>query len=569
MRVRNKPLVILVLLAAAAAALAGGCSSDSPSEPSQPPGQPPGQPPTGQAFNISVTVTPGTLEAGGEESATIRVEVRRTDNNQPPPNGTTVVISTTLGSLNAPGGPQSDVFELVNGVATALFFPPADPGTAIIRAQLQGSVGQAQVQIAEADALFISFVNPPVGSPQGGDQVTIQGSGFEPPVRVTFGGANAQVLSVSPNQIRVVTPPSPGAGNQQQNVNVTVTINVNEEEEASDTLVGGFTFSPGGSTDVPAVFSVTPGSGPNEGGTLVVINGEGFVAPVQVIFGQGSSPDNFEGQEAQIQSVTPNRIEVLSPAAVGFGQDNRDQLVAILVRNLASGLATVSPARFQYGTPVLITGVGPTIVPFFGGVPVIINGQGFDAPVAVTLGGIAQPATSVTGTEIVVATQPIVTSSCADVTGPVSVTNLETGGSATAEGLTFTYRVVAFSPEILDVNPTAGPQSGNTPVTITGANLFNSRVLFGGRPASVGAESPDGTSVTVQTPFLPDEALRTEACDDNMDGTNGQRFLPTAVDVTVINRDTTCQDTFPDAFVYNPSNTSCRNDVGAPPPEEP
>ena len=569
MRARNTPLVILALLLAGAVALAPGCSSDSPTEPSQPPGTPPGGGPPATAFAITVTVTPNTLEAGGTESATIRVQVRRTDNNQPPPDGTTVVVTTSAGSLGAPGGPSSDVITLTNGVGTILLFPPADPTTAVVQAQLQGSVGQAQVEIAEADAFFVSFVNPPVGSPQGGDQVTVQGSGFEPPVRVLFGAANAQVLSVSPNQIRVVTPPSPGAGNAQTVVAVSVTINVNQEEEATDTLAGGFTFSPGGSTQVPAVFSVTPGSGPNEGGTLVVINGEGFNAPVQVIFGQGNSPDNFEGQEAEIVSVASGRIEVLSPAALGFGQNNQNQLVAILVRNLASGLATLRPSAFQYGTPVLITAVSPTSAPFFGGTLVTIHGQGFDAPVAVTLGGRSQLPTSVTGTEIVVATQGITFSQCpgTDPSGGVTVTNIETGGTATSPaGVTFTYLVTAFSPVIFDVDPNTGPQAGNTLVTITGTDLRTPLVEFGGRPAVVTSVAPGGGSVTVRSPFLPDESLRTEACDDNMDGTEGQRFLPTAVDVTVINRDTTCADTFPDAFEYNPSDASCRNDVGPPPP---
>jgi hypothetical protein len=268
----------------------------------------------------------------------------------------------------------------------------------------------------------------------------------------------------------------------------------------------------------------------------------------------------------EIVSVSSGRIEVRSPAALGFGQDNQNQLVAILVRNLTSGLASVRPSAFQYGTPVLITAVGPTVVPYFGGVLVTIHGQGFDAPVAVSLGGIAQPATSVTGTEIVVATQPIVTAQCQDVTGPISVTNIETGGSATAQGLTFTYRVVAFSPVIFGVNPNAGPQAGNTLVTITGTDLRNPRVFFDDRPAVVTTVAADGSSVTVRTPFLPDESLRTEACDDNMDGTQGQRFLSTAVDVRVVNRDTNCEDTFEDAFVYNPTNTTCRNDVGPPPP---
>ncbi len=564
MRARTIPLAILALLLAGAVVLAPACTSDSPSEPSQPTPPPPGGG-GGASFAITVTATPGTIEAGGAESATIRVQVRRTDNNQPPPDGTTVVVATTAGALGSPTGPSSAVVELGGGVGAIPLFPPADPGTAVVQAQLQGSVGQTTVEFAEPDTFFVAFVEPAVGSPQGGDQVTIRGSGFEPPVRVLFGAGNAQVLSVSSGQIRVVTPPSPGAGNQQSVVAVSVTINVNEEEEATDTLTGGFTYSPGGSTQVPAILSVTPGSGPNEGGTLVVITGEGFNAPVQVIFGTGTA-DNFQGQEAEIQSVTSGRIEVLSPAALGFGQDNQNQSVAILVRNLTSGLATVRPSAFQYGTPVLITAVGPTTVPFFGGVLVTIHGQGFDAPVAVSLGGIGQPPTSVTGTEIVVATQPIVTTQCQDVSGPISVTNIETGGSATAQGLTFTYRVVAFSPEIFDVDPNSGPQAGNTLVTITGANLRTPRVEFGGRPAALVSVAADGTSVTVRTPFLPDEALRTEACDDNMDGTQGQRFLPTAVDVTVINRDTTCEFTFEDGFVYTPANTTCRNDVGPPPP---
>jgi len=563
MRARNTPLAILALLLAGAVVLAPGCSSDSPSEPSQPTPQPPGGG-GGASFVITVTAVPGTIEAGGAESATIRVQVRRTDNNQPPPDGTTVVVATSAGNLGSPTGPSSAVIDLTGGVGAIPLFPPADPGTAVVQAQLQGSVGQTTVEFAAPDTFFVAFVEPAVGSPQGGDQVTIHGSGFEAPVRVLFGAGNAQVVSVSSSQIRVITPPSPAAGNQQSVVAVSVTINVNEVEEATDTLAGGFTYSPGGSTQVPAVFSVTPGAGPNEGGTVVVITGEGFSAPVQVIFGQGT-PDNFQGQEAQIRSVTSTRIEVLSPAALGFGQDNQNQTVAILVRNLGSGLASVRPSAFQYGTPVLITSVGPTIVPYFGGVLVTIFGQGFDAPVAVSLGGIAQPATSVTGTEIVVATQAITTNNCADVTGGVGVVNLETGDGDEAD-VDFTYRVEAFTPVIFGINPPSGPQAGNTLVTITGSDLRSPRVEFGGRPAVVTTVAADGSSVTARTPFLPDEALRTEACDDNMDGTQGQRFLSTAVDVTVINRDTTCEDTFEDGFVYNPTNTTCRNDVGPPPP---
>lgn len=564
MTVRNTPLAILASLLLAGTFALAGCSSDSPSEPSQPPSPPGGGPPASGSFAITVSADPATVPAGGDDTSIIRVQVRRTDNGQPPPDRTTVVVTASAGAFDAAGTQASVVLELINGNASVVFFPPLDPGTAIIQASLQGSVGQTQITIIEPDVLFVSFVSPSVGSPQGGDQVTVHGQGFEEPLRVTFGAANAQIVSSSPTQIRVVTPPSPGAGNQQSVVAVTVTANVNEEDQAADTLAGGFTYSPGGGTEVPAVFSVTPGSGPNEGGTLVTIVGEGFDAPVQVIFGQGAA-NNFEGQEAEIQSVTSNRIEALSPAATGIGSNNQNQLVNILVRNLDSGLVTVQAAAFRYGTDVQITSVAPTIVPYFGGGLVTIFGQGFDAPVAVGLGGIAQPPTSVTGTEVVVSVQGITTGNCADVTGPVTVVNIETGDGDEAD-VDFTYRVEAFSPVIFGISPNAGPQGGNTLVTITGTDLRAPLVTFGGRPAAVQTVAGSGTSVTVRTPFLPDEALRTEACDDNGDGTQGQRFLATAVDVEIENRDTTCSFTFPDGFVYNPSNTSCRNDVGPPPP---
>lgn len=549
---------LVLLLAVVLLAFAGACSTDSPTAPERPDPTPPGGGGGGTtAFNVTVTAQPGTVAAGSDDPVLITVRAVRTDNGQPAPAGTLAVVSAFEGTFGTVGGPQSVTVELVNGVAQVSYFPPADEeGSVIVQATVAGSRGQVTIEIEGTATFFVSHVTPASGSPQGGDTVAIIGNGFEGPVRVLFGATNAVVLSVSPTRITVRTPPSPADDvTDTVTVPVTVTINVNEEEEQADTISGAFTYRPGG-TDIqqPAIFSVTPTTGTNEGGTQVSILGEGFQSPVQVQFCNGDCV------EATVISVSPNRIEVRSPSATGFGAVLRDAPVDIRITNLNSGLTTTSTDAFRYGTEVRLTSIGPNRVPYFGGELVTIFGQGFRGPVAVGLAGWTQPTNSVTGTEIVVRTVGITPGECQDVEGPVSVVNIDTG--AGDEGLVFIWLVEQFAPVILAVQPSSGPQAGGNNVTIRGNFLLSPRVTIGGRPAEVLSSSADGGQIVVRAPFLPNEDLNTEPCDANADGTLGVRFLPTAVDVRVVNAATTCTDTVADSYVYNPSDTSCRNDVG-------
>ncbi|MGH9363072.1 MAG: IPT/TIG domain-containing protein, partial [Thermoanaerobaculia bacterium] len=298
---------VLAMLAILPAAW--GCPSDSPSEPAQPPAAPiPPVPVT--TFNVTVTANPSQIQAGSSEGSTISVRVVRTDTGAPPPDLTEVVLTTSLGSFNSVGsGVQSVTLQLVNGEAQAVLFAGADVGTATVQARVGPSAGATNVRIAGPATFFVGSLSPGVGSPAGGEQVTIVGGGFDGPVRVTFGGATAQVLSVSPTQIRVRTPSAvaagvdPGVGESAQ-VDVAVTINLNEPGQATDTVTRGFTFAHGGGpVQQPQVFSVNPASGTNDGGTRVTLLGTGFQAPVQVFFGQGATADAFNGVEATVESV--------------------------------------------------------------------------------------------------------------------------------------------------------------------------------------------------------------------------------------------------------------------------
>jgi hypothetical protein len=580
---RNAPR----LLSAFALAAVLGCTSDSPTEPSGGGVVSPKPPDPVSTLTVTVTADPGTITPGGQGS-TVTIDVRRTDNGQPPPDGTPVTLTTTLGGFGTVGGPQQVQVQLVNGRAQAVLFAGAEAGTATVRAQVSasGSTGQgaANVVFGQAATFFVSSVDPNVGSAQGGEQVAILGGGFDNPVRVTFSGAAATVRSVSSNRIIVTTPSAAAAGvsvgvGEAAAVDVEVTINVNETNQLSDSVDRGFTYTAGGGgTDQPQIFSVTPASGSNDGGTTVTITGAGFQSPVQVLFGIGSSADNFNGIEATVESVQPNRIVVTTPPARGFGQNLTNEVVDILVKNINTGFFTVRTDQFKYGTDVLITSMSQGSGSASGGTRVTIHGQGFDDPVAVSFHfpdadvSVAQAPISVTGTQIVIVTSPApLPDECPENgvidSDSVQVVNIETGDSDDADiGFAFIFPV----PQIFGINPSSGAPGAT--VTITGQNFApNVQVLFGdpATGSSAAIVSSSSTAISVRVPNAPQGfQFIQEPCDGNGDGIpGGMRNAATPISVTVRNLDgSDCVATLTNAFLLTPPNTTCSGDNSTPPP---
>jgi hypothetical protein len=577
-----KPSKILSMFVFGLGLAIAGCQSDSPTEPGGgAPVQTPKPPVPVTTYTVNVTANPNQLAAGGGTPTNVTVEVRRTDNGQVPPDLTEVELSTTLGEFGSIGSNvQTLNLQLVNGRAQAVLYPGLSSGTATVRARVGPSAGAANVLIGQAATFFVSSIAPGVGTPAGGEQVTINGGGFDGPVRVTFNNATAQVLSVSPTQIRVRTPSSTAAGvevpvGSTVPVTVGVTINVNETGTATDSVVNAFTYAHGGGGGVqqPQFFTISPASGINEGGTRAVIRGDGFQEPIQVFFGLGAGA-TFNGVEARVESVSRNEIVVVTPAARGFGQNLVDQLVNIRITNVNSGFTTLAAGAFKYGTDILITSMGPGSGPYTGGTRVTIFGQGFDAPVAVSLGSdpaIAQLVTNVSGTTVEFITSGTPISQCPangviSVTG-VSVTNIETGKTATAN-LGFNYVVPV--PLIFGVNPSSGNIGAS--VTISGRNFgSNVQVLFGDPTGGSSAPivSQGASSIVVRVPTPPGGfVFNTEPCDGNGDGNaGGTRNIPTPISVTVRNLDGTgCLVTLSNAFTVNPTNTTCTGDNTTPPP---
>ncbi|HXO22402.1 MAG TPA: IPT/TIG domain-containing protein [Thermoanaerobaculia bacterium] len=543
----------------ATAALLAGCTSHSPSEPQSTPSTPKPPVPT-VTYNITVTANPPQLAVGTTGSSNITISVHRADNGQPPPDLTPVTLSTTLGLFGSVNGTQQISLQLLNGQAQTVLFPGATAGTATIRAQVDTSVGAADVAIGSQAAFFVGSVSPGTGDPQGGTLVTILGGGFVSPVRVTFGNAAATVRSVSPNKIVAVLPSATAAGvtvgvGQSVPVAVSVTINANQPGAASDSLPNGFTYALGGSLDQPQIFSVTPSSGPNDGGTRVTITGTGFDTPVQVFFETGSGASRV-GVEASVISVTKNQIIVLTPAARGFGEALANQAADIRVKNLNSGFETTDGGAFRFGSKVLVTSVRPSELPFNDTTTqVTVFGQGFESPAAVGLAGVAARPLTISGTEIVVQSPGINVTGCADVRGAVTEVNINTGDGGS--GPDFIWRVPKTI--ITSVSPNSSSENGGITVTISGQGFDGtSRVQFGSQTAVL--LSATSNQLTVSVPAFTG-TFPTKPC--TVGSSTGTQNVPASVDVKVTTASTTCTDTASNAFIYNPNDVSCHV---APPP---
>ncbi len=201
------------------------------------------------------------------------------------------------------------------------------------------------------------------------------------------------------------------------------------------------------------------------------------------------------------------------------------------VRNIANGV-TSNGITYLYTEPMVITGFSNNTQPLNGPFsPMTIFGRGFQAPIAVSLAGWGALIQSVSATEIVVVPGPAIPDACEDISGDISITNLNTGSSTS--GGSFTY--VISRPIITGVSPNLG--GPGTLVTISGLNLpslVDAEVKFGSQTALVSSASSTGDHRD-RSDLDPRGA---PACTGGNPASTLQNVG--AVDVTVTDRGTTC-----------------------------
>ncbi|HEX7707779.1 MAG TPA: IPT/TIG domain-containing protein [Thermoanaerobaculia bacterium] len=170
---------------------------------------------------------------------------------------------------------------------------------------------------------IISTASPNSGPIAGGTIVTLFGEGFQYPVQVLFGSAEARIIDVKYAQIIVEAPTARdtnpnGSGTVTGPINVIVR-NINSQTEA--TLTGGFRY-----VAAMQITSVAPVSGPATGGTVVVIDGTGFVSPVDV---------TVAGQRARVLDASSGTRLVVQTEPLPISCSGASG--AVIVTNVANG----------------------------------------------------------------------------------------------------------------------------------------------------------------------------------------------------------------------------------------
>jgi hypothetical protein len=205
--------------------------------------------------------------------------------------------------------------------------------------------------LAEQPTPVLYALAPNSGSVEGGTRITITGTGFQYPVQVLFGDRQAQVVSSNFNQVICVSPSiTPTQPGTPTTVNVTV-LNV-ESGKVSNALPYRY-------GEAMFISGIAPGSGPDTGGTVVTLFGQGFVGPVAVsLAGVAAEPLSVAGTEITVKS---GRVPVRQcTPLVGVAS----------VTNLSSGNSTTGASWTYLPALPVITGIsvngGGNTVPRFG-----------------------------------------------------------------------------------------------------------------------------------------------------------------------------------------------------------
>ena len=523
-----------------------GCKGDSPTAPNPSPGVPPGgtPPPTG----VTVTVTASNATPLVDSTSIITATV--TENGQPVPNGTAVQFETNLGTFTDTQTPAT-IRTTTNGVATVTL-TSSTVGAATVRVTVNNVSRTVPVTFRArpteepqpSTAPTITSVSPSIGRPAGGEVIRINGTNFKSPVRVLFstGGATpkeAFVVSVSPTVIEVITPGVDLGAGQQLESTITVITEAGTASERSVIASSPFTFR--AEVLTPRITTASPNSGPINGGTRITLFGDGFQAPVQVLFGAA---------EARVIDVKFDQIIVLAPPGRDTSDDGSGAVtgfVPITVVNINSATRVTLDSAFRYAPKAVITAAGPTIGPSAGGTRVTIDGSGFDDPVAVTIGGVGAQPIFVSGTRIIAITSPVRITGCQDVTAPISVVNIENGDGA--DGPDFTY--VALKPAVVLVNPQTVTAGGTVQISILNAPPGANKFQFGTFTAFPTSATPGPNGVTIFSVVAPlNLPFPSEAC--TVGGVTGVRKTGLDLDVIFTNLDSGCTDTSTGAIHVNP-----------------
>lgn len=347
-------------------------------------------------------------------------------------------------------------FQIIDDQTIELRAPPGKLGLVNVSIENPNGLFVCEACYTYYEELFLSSVSPKEGPLSGSNLVTLTGAGFTEDVHVLFADrASPQVNLVNSKELQAAVP----RGAVADLVDVTV---YNKNGVGSQRRV--YRYLPD-----TRVTGISPLAGPLAGGTSVALTGEGL---------SGATAVRFGALAAAFIVDSPTQVTAVSPAGAALGS------VDVTVET-PQGNWTVKRG-FSYvdaAGAFALYGVFPHVVSASGGDTVTLVGQGLDAAgLTVSVGG--QPAA--------VLSQSFSTAQVQVPARGASARKVDLGASDGSQSATLplalTYRL-----ELGALNPSTGPASGGTALSLTGAALpADARVWLGALEASnvaVGSES--------------------------------------------------------------------------------
>ena len=295
------------------------------------------------------------------------------------------------------------------------------------------------------ETIKLNSIQPNRGETLGGTLIELIGLGFEECMEILVGPNQLQcnhVEYLSATNLRCITPPY----NAPERVTVRITRPPTCGPPETTILEQGFEYF-----DEVLAGNITPVRGPSAGGTLVVINGQGFISGTTVQFGAQAPVE-----ATLIDSTT---ITAMTPALPR-------NVYSITLTNM-NGTATL-PSAFTTFDPIRIQSVTPFAGPLEGGTEVRVEGTGFVNPTSLRFGTQLLTATS-NFDETRLNTQTVPASPSLE--GPVNVSAQNENGEHLLRNGFIYYDAEDTTPRVIASTPNVGLIAGGSTVNLVVAFL--------------------------------------------------------------------------------------------------
>ncbi|MDF1564549.1 MAG: IPT/TIG domain-containing protein [Deltaproteobacteria bacterium] len=329
-------------------------------------------------------------------------------------------------------------FTVVDDDTLEVFAPPGLVGARDIVVQNPNGEARCEGCYTYYTPVRADSLAPGESPVSGGALLALSGDGLVPGSRVLVGDRSAIDVQVQdPRLLTFIAPPAAGPGP----VDVVV---FNENGRA--TLRRSLHYFV-----APRVDRLAPPVGRSTGGTVVQLEGAGLTGTTGVLLGGAPATG--------LTAIGDTTLLVTTPAGAAGS-------VVDLTLQHPRGDLTI-PGAFTYVDPsdrsLSLLAVQPRRAPLAGGTEVELIGTGLDRPAPqVTFGGL--PATGVT---LVDGNRLRATVPAGAAVGPVDVQVRNDRGGALLPGALTYYEAVVVSA----IDPVTGPDTGGTPVTITGSGF--------------------------------------------------------------------------------------------------